>query len=254
MTAAKAAKRRRGQSTSDYYEGDYNIEPIHKPVYIYREKAYGIFRKLNHDEKPLKLLDIGCEEGDFALRLKSLGYDVYGLEIRRSAVRRARERGVKAFAGSAEEEFPFGNGTFDAVYAGDVIEHLYDTDFFIGEVRRVLKPAGVFVLTTPNLASLSNRVRLLFGKIPVGSEVRLGKDNAGHIRNYTFPALEQQLREHNFSIIKKLSSNVMFPVKYNIPLLRSLAIRLGDYFPNTGSHIIMACRNRDNSVVSTQHR
>ena len=242
MAAAKAAKRRRGQSTSEYYEGDYNLEPIHKPVYIYREKAYNVFRQFNAQHGPLKLLDIGCEEGDFALRLKSLGYDVYGLEIRRAAVKRARERGVKAFAGSAEEGFPFGSGFFDAVYAGDVIEHLYDTDFFIGEVRRVLKPAGVFVLTTPNLASLSNRVRLLFGKIPVGSEVRLGKDNAGHIRNYTFPALEQQLQEHNFSVIKKLSSNVMFPVQYNIPLLRSLAIKLGDYAPNTGSHIIMVCR------------
>ncbi len=238
----KPTRKHKGRSVRDYYEGDYNLVPVRQPVYIYREKAYSIFRRLNPAKKPLKLLDVGCQDGTFALRLKSLGYDVTGLEISRLEVAKARKRGVRAFVGSAEEAFPFKGGFFDAAYAGDIIEHLYDTDFFLSEVGRVLKPAGVFVVTTPNLASLWNRARLLFGKIPVGSEVRLGRDNAGHIRNYTFPALGQQLREHGFSVIRKLSSNIMFPVQRNIPLLKPLAIRLGDYAPNVGSHIIMVCR------------
>lgn len=242
---AKIAKKRRGRSVREYYEGDYNIKPVRQPVYIYREKAYGIFRKLNTGRKPLKLLDVGCQEGTFALRLKSLGYDVTGLEISSIEVAKARKKGIRAFVGSAEEAFPFHDNLFDAAYAGDIIEHLYDTDFFIGEAWRVLKPNGIFIVTTPNLASLWNRVRLLFGKIPVGSELRLGKDNAGHIRNYTFPALGRQLQEHGFSVIKKLSSNIIFPVQYNIPLLRPLAIKLGDYAPNIGSHIIIVCRKME---------
>ncbi len=235
-------KKHRGRTAREYYEGDYNLEPSRKPVYIYREKAYNALRRLDPENRPVKLLDIGCENGSFALRLKLLGYDVYGLEIRSAEAKEARKKGIKAFVGSAEETFPFPDNFFNAVYAGDVIEHLYDTDFFIREVRRVLKLGGVFIVTTPNLASLYNRIRLLFGKLPVGSEVRLGRDNAGHIRNYTFPALEQQLRDHRFAVSRKLSSNIMFPVQRNVPFLRSLAIKLGDYAPNIGSHIIMVAK------------
>ncbi len=231
----------RGRSAEDWYSGDYNQDSPRKAVHIYWQKGYDFLRKFNKDGKPLKLLDIGCDNGLLSARLKRLGYGVYGLDIRRKEVAMARKLGIRAVLGNAEKKFPFHGNYFDAVLAADIIEHLYDTDFFIGEARRVLKSGGVFVVTTPNLASLSNRIRLLLGKLPVGSEIRLGRDMAGHIRNYTFPELEGQLRQHGFSIVKKVSSNIMFPVRYNVPF-KSLAIKLGDYFPNIGSHIIMACR------------
>jgi len=164
------------------------------------------------------------------------------MDIRKKEVVLARKLGIKAVVGNAEKRVPVRECSFDAALAGDIIEHIFDTDFFIGEASRILKPGGLLVVTTPNLASLSNRVRLMFGKIPVGSEIRLGKDMAGHIRNYTFPALERQLREHGFAVVKKVSSNVMFPVRYNVPVLTPLAVKLGDYVSNIGSHIIIAAR------------
>lgn len=233
----------KGRTVDDWYAGDYNQDSHRKAVHIYWQKGFDFLRDSNRGKKPLKLLDIGCDNGILSSRLKNLGYDVYGLDIRKKGVTMARKLGIKAVVGSAEKKFPFGSGYFDAALAGDIIEHIYDTDFFIQEVHRILKPGGVFVVTTPNLASLSNRIRLLFGKLPVGSEVRLGKDMAGHIRNYTFPELEGQLRQHGFSIVKKVSSNIMFPVRYNVPF-KQLAIRLGDYFPNIGSHIIIAARKQ----------
>lgn len=247
----------KGRSVEDWYKGDYNQDSHRKAVHIYWQKGYDFLRKFaldkrrgsfaisetNRESKPLKLLDIGCDNGILSARLKQLGYDVYGLDIRKKEVGMARKLGIKAVVGSAEKRFPFKSGYFDAALAGDIIEHLYDTDFFIQEVHRILRHGGVFVVTTPNLASLSNRIRLFLGKLPVGSEVRLGKDNAGHIRNYTFPELESQLRQHGFSIVRKASSNIMFPVRYNVPF-KQLAIRLGDYFPNIGSHIIIAARKR----------
>ena len=231
----------RGRTVEDWYEGDYNQDSKNKAVHIYWEKGYGMLRKFNRGREPFKLLDIGCDNGKLCSRFKLLGYDVYGVDIRKKEVAMARKLGIKAFVANAENRLPFSSGFFDAAFAGDIIEHIYDTDFFIGETNRVLKQGGLFVVTTPNLASLSNRLRLLMGKIPVGSEIRLGKDMAGHIRNYTFPALEQQLKEHGFSVVEKVSSNVMFPVRYNFPL-RTLAIRLGDYVSNIGSHIIIAGR------------
>lgn len=243
MTAPNRPGTIKGRSIADWYEGDYNQDSSRKAVHIYWQKAYDFLRRFNSEKKQLKLLDIGCDNGILSSKLKQLGYDVYGLDIRKKEVAMARKLGIKAVVGSAEKRFPFKSNYFDAALAGDIIEHLYDTDFFIREVHRILKQGGVFVVTTPNLASLSNRICLLFGRLPVGSEIRLGKDMAGHIRNYTFPELESQLRQHGFSIVKKVSSNIMFPVRYNVPF-KQLAIKLGDYFPNIGSHIIIAARKR----------
>ncbi len=233
----------KGRTVADWYEGDYNQDSPRKAVHIYWQKGYDFLKRFNREGKPLKLLDIGCDNGILSSRLKQLGYDVYGLDIRKKEVAMARKLGIKAVVGSAEKKLPFGSGYFDAALAGDIIEHLYDTDFFIQEVYRILKQGGVFVVTTPNVASFSNRIRLLLGKLPVGSEIRLGKDMAGHIRNYTFPELESQLRQHGFSIVRKVSSNIMFPVRYNVPF-KFFAIKLGDYFPNIGSHIIIAAIKR----------
>jgi SAM-dependent methyltransferase len=234
----------KARSIEDYYNGDYNLDSDISPVFIYREKAYKFFKGFNKKNKSLKLLDIGCDDGVFSSSFMALGYDVSGIDIRKKEVILAKKRGIKAVVGNAEHRFPFNNNAFDAAYSGDIIEHLYDTDYFLSEVSRVLKPGALFVVTTPNLASLSNRIRLLLGKLPIGSEIRLGQDMAGHIRNYTFPALEQQLRKHNFSIARKVSSNQMFPAKFRIPILRNIAIKLGDYLPNIGSHIIIAAKKR----------
>ena len=54
----------------------------------------------------------------------------------------------------------------DIVFAGEIIEHIYDIELMMENIRRVLKPNGVFLGTTPNLASWSSRITLLLGKCP----------------------------------------------------------------------------------------
>ena len=176
MTASDKSQRGKVRTVEDWYAGDYTQDSKRRAVHIYWQKGYNFFRKFALDKcrgsfaisetnrlrKPLKLLDIGCDNGVLSSRLKHLGYDVYGLDIRKKEVANARRLGIKAVVGSAEKKFPFGSSYFNAAFAGDIIEHLYDTDFFLSEVSRILKSGGLFVVTTPNLASLSNRVRLLW--------------------------------------------------------------------------------------------
>jgi len=61
---------------------------------------------------------------------------------------------------------PFENNYFDFVFAGEIIEHLFDSRFFLKEVHRVLKINGYLILSTPNLARIDDRLKFLLGKTP----------------------------------------------------------------------------------------
>lgn len=89
---------------------------------------------------------------------------------------------------------------FDLVFAGEVIEHLVDTGHFLSEVNRVLRTGGTFIITTPNLVSLENRIRALFGKYPKWMDYDL--NGIGHIRAYTPKVLKEQFIKYGFKIEK----------------------------------------------------
>ena len=90
----------------------------------------------------------------------------------------------------------------------DVIEHLFDTDKAIAEIRKVLRKDGFLVISTPNLSSFANRLLLLFGYQPLGTEVsthkhygrpkkyNLREGVAGHIRVFTYKALIEFLKDN----------------------------------------------------------
>ncbi|MEM3587227.1 MAG: methyltransferase domain-containing protein [Nitrososphaerales archaeon] len=107
------------------------------------------------------------------------------------------------------------NNSVNFAYALEVIEHLWNVDIFVSEVYRVLKPGGVFLITTPNLTAWYNRVLFPLGISPIHYEVsfkkkygrwcsRLGEgsESVGHIRLFTPSALSKFLEDNGFEIIK----------------------------------------------------
>jgi len=180
-------------------------------------RAAALFEK--HLAGRRRLLDVGCGVGEVAAYLKTtLGIrEVYGVDIGQSCVEAAATRGVSAHQCDLDSaSLPFGDGHFDAVFAGEVIEHLVKPDHLLQEVRRTLASDGILVITTPNLASWLNRLLLLFGWQPfeTGTSIlyevgrpgllKLGEGGgmAGHLRLYTAGALQDLLRAHGFNVLE----------------------------------------------------
>ena len=92
------------------------------------------------------LLDIGAGDGLLTHLLKGKGID-----DDETAVKCAKEKGADVIFGSSYE-IPF-EKEFDTVFMGDVIEHLEFPELAIEEVKRVLRPDGIFYVATPPLAS-----------------------------------------------------------------------------------------------------
>lgn len=101
----------------------------------------------------MRVLDAACGEGFGAALLASRGARVAALDLDPGVVARARVRESAAgvlWTVMDAGRLAFAAGSFDLVFSQDTIEHLPDDESFLGEVRRVLKPGGVFILMTPH--------------------------------------------------------------------------------------------------------
>jgi len=130
----------------------------------------------------LRVLDIGCGKGQFLFDLTdALKQTRQAAFARVAVVDLIRAEGNRLgeitpvpefFQQSVDgEALPFTDGSFDFVSCNHVLEHIFETEKFLKEIRRVLQPDGLAVVSVPNCAAWMNRIAFLFGGQPLGSEV-----------------------------------------------------------------------------------
>ena len=105
------------------------------------------------------------------------------------------------------ERIPCDDSTFDIVIAGELIEHLQDTYGVVREFNRVLKNGGHLIISVPNVCSLVNRIRMIFGKLPTGCAMpkkRIYPEN--HVSDFNVSNITELLSSCGFEI-EALTSN-----------------------------------------------
>jgi SAM-dependent methyltransferase len=128
-----------------------------------------------------RVLDVGFGEGYGSQILSERGVEYHGIEVDPEIVEHARSKYGPMFETYDGTRIPAADGAFDLVLAFQMIAYLDDPQPLLREIRRVLKPGGLALVSTPNRA-----YRLYDGQRPW---------NRYHAREYLAPELAQVLSE-----------------------------------------------------------
>jgi SAM-dependent methyltransferase len=192
-----------------------------------------------------RIVDVGCGEGTATYLVKRLdpANTVIGIDWSAMALAQARARGVLVVQGGIDG-LPLPDASVDVVIMSELIEHLVDTDAAAEEARRVLRPGGTLLMSTPNLAAWYNRGLVGLGIQPVFSEVSLkgiygrpGQEVVGHLRLFTRRALEEFLTARGFAC-----ERVCGAPYYDVPRPLRPLDRMLCHWPSAASILLVQAR------------
>lgn len=155
---------------------------------------------------PRKVLDLGCSSGLLAAEMRRMGHRVTGVDITEFPEASARlDQFVRA---NLDEGIPSSVGTgYDVVIAGDVLEHVRHPDLLLGQIREVLAPGGLALVSIPNFSHWYPRFRVLAGRFDYDDQGILDR---GHVRFFTRRSFERLVRRSGMRINRTESIGVPF--------------------------------------------
>jgi SAM-dependent methyltransferase len=226
------------------YSSDWGYE---RRFFLDTEHRYTKMHRLLREGGDLagaRIVDVGLSRGLLLERFRRYPrVDLAGTEIDPAEIEHARARGlepirhfVNVFEGARMvARLPFDDASADVVLAGEVLEHIVDTEAFLIEVLRVLRPGGATVLSTPNILWWKYRLGLLAGRYPDALEhrARYG-DDFGHVRIFTPRLLADLLDEVGFEDVRVVGKR-LGPISTlaNAPAPVAAALdRLADRLPS----------------------
>jgi SAM-dependent methyltransferase len=193
----------------------YNAEYYSERVASKSKRHMMKYMKFLQKGSTLKMLDVGCGEGYYVRDAMNEGINAYGIDISTHAIENALAEVKDRITFGSITEIPFADEEFDIMTAFDVIEHIDPkyTSNMVEEIRRVLKPDGIIIITTPN----SNFGSWVFDLTHI------------NVRPPRFWKLI--FEEHNFEVkMFYVPSFLKYYIKNHIPMPDSIEFRVEEPF------------------------
>jgi len=205
------------------------------------------------------VVDLGCGDGFFLSKLlnkiRPKPQEIYGVDISSKLLNKLPKSVKPIKFDLNEKRCPLPTNYFDLVISLEVIEHLINTDSLLSHAQRLLRLRGWFIISTPNLASWINKIRIILGITPLMYECsylyqldglinrrpkRL-KTAAGHVRLYTLRALKNHLEVYGFRPVRIVGCPTHFGGEtLAIRILNIIDSLVGS--PQLSSHIIILAK------------
>lgn len=109
---------------------------------------------LLRDIPPGRLLDIGCQKGEFLFEAHKVGWEVHGVEY---SSKPPNLFDLPIFHGEVANA-PYPDGYFDLITMWAVLEHVHDPLAMMRQIKRLLKPSGRALILIPNFNSIPGRL------------------------------------------------------------------------------------------------
>lgn len=195
-----------------------------------RATAAAILGRIEAWTRPGRLADLGCWIGYFAAEANRRGWRAIGVEPSVRAAAYARDQnGIDVIQGELlDAELP--ERDFQAIFMGDVIEHLPDPGAALDRAAALLAPGGVLALALPDAGSRTARMlgRRWWSVIPT------------HVQYFTSGSLRRLLECRGFEVLELTSSPKAFTVRYYLE-------RIGGYSPPLSRGLVRIARRTGTS-------
>lgn len=179
------------RSSVDFCEQEL-IQESHRLTHSYSVKARGYFEGARQDfvnllpaDPSASILEIGCgtgATGALALKAGKAGRYV-GIELFEAAAREARKTLSDVLGGDVERmALPFAPASFDALILSEVLEHLVDPWALMGRLAPLIRPGGMVLASSPNVAHWRVIRELLRGRFELADQ---GVFDRTHMRWFT---------------------------------------------------------------------
>lgn len=167
------------------------------------QKIFTILKKILSIKQfqKLRVLDVGCSTGEFLRFIQPFFKEIAGVDISDAAIKKAKAKGIeKVFQVDIEyQKLPFENNNFDLVFCLEVLEHLFSEKNCLSEIKRVLKPKGLLLVSVPNdVLKWRKRFKVLFGQIPFQENL---PHHTSHLRFFSKKSLKKTLEDNGFNVL-----------------------------------------------------
>ncbi|MBA4248129.1 MAG: hypothetical protein C0444_07530 [Microbacterium sp.] len=148
------------------------------------------------------------------------------------------DSGKRIMQADLTKTWPLEDNAVDVLVALEIIEHVFDTSRFLSEIRRVLRPGGMVVISTPNLASLQDRIGFLAGRAPRQTSP-LHEYLKLHIRPFTLGSLRESLGAFGLKVEAQRSNAIIWRSRKRAILLWKRPPR---FLTGIGNALIVSAR------------